>query len=717
MKKIELLSPAGNINSLKAAIEAGCDAVYLAGKVFGARSFAGNFTNEELKDAIYYAHLYGVKVYITVNTIVYEREVENFLDFIRYIYKIGVDAVIIQDIGMMDLIRKKFPNLEIHASTQMHIHNFSGAKFLQELGIKRVVMARETPLKVIEKIKKELDIEVETFVHGALCVSYSGQCLMSALIGNRSGNKGTCAQCCRKAYDLYDEQNNKLNADKYLLSTKDLCTLESVDKLIDLGVDSLKIEGRMKRPEYVYLVTKIYRKVIDNYYKIGKLNIDKSDVTELEKIFNRMFTKGFMFGEDNNNYVYQKRPNHKGILIGNVVSKINNDLKIKLLGDINLHDALRIIDSKEDKGIVINSMFKDGKKVISAKKGEVITIKYDKYVEKNADVLLTSDYNQLKNINEEIKARKRRVLINLYVEAYQGKNLIIKASDNKNEVIVKSNFLVEQAKNSPITKEVIIKQLSKVNSTVYDIHNIKINMDDNIFLNIKDINELRRSLIDKLNDVRTKTNEFIEKDYYIDLPFFKEERCTSVLINNENEYSKYNGKVDIIYTENKELLKYDNVILKLPRVVNNYYNYDKKVLVGEMGGLINYSDFDTDFSFNVVNSYSLAFLHSKGAKMVTLSYELNKLQIKNIIENYYKRYKKYPNTMVIVNSYPEVMICKYDLNKMYKISKSFLQDEYGNRYKIESYKDFMKIYNYKKVEYENPLELYDIGVNCLRTNV
>ncbi len=212
MEKIELLSPVGNMKCLEAAIEAGCDAVYLGGKMFGAREFAGNFSKEELKQAICYAHLYGVKVYLTVNTIIYEKEVDNFLDFVRYAHKNNIDAVIIQDLGMLDLLRKKFPNLEIHASTQMHIHNYEGALFAKKYGVKRVVMARETPLDVIKKIKDEIDIEVETFVHGALCISYSGQCLASTLIGPRSGNRGTCAQICRKKYDLYSN-NKKVNKD------------------------------------------------------------------------------------------------------------------------------------------------------------------------------------------------------------------------------------------------------------------------------------------------------------------------------------------------------------------------------------------------------------------------------------------------------------------------------------------------------------------------
>ena len=307
------------MDSLKAAVMAGCDAVYLGGVLFGARAFAGNFTNEEIVYAINYAHLYGVKVYVTINTIIYDSEVERFLDYVRFLHKNNVDAVIIQDIGMFDLLRKKFPNLELHASTQMNIHNYDGALLAKKLGFKRVVMARETPIDVIKKIKEEIDIEIEVFIHGALCVSYSGECLLSALVGKRSGNRGTCAQICRKKYDFYDDDKNKLNINNYLLSTKDLCTLKYIDKLIEIGVDSLKIEGRMKRSPYVYLVTKTYRKVIDNYYNTGKLKIDENDIIELKKMFNRNFTKGFMLNEDNNNFTYDKRPNNIGIEVCIVV--------------------------------------------------------------------------------------------------------------------------------------------------------------------------------------------------------------------------------------------------------------------------------------------------------------------------------------------------------------------------------------------------------------
>ena len=272
MKKPELLAPVGNKECLIAAIEAGCDAIYLSGIMFGARKFANNFNNQELKEAIDYAHKYKVKVYVTVNTLIYEDEVEEFIKYVDFLHKSNVDALIMQDIGMMDLVRKTYPNLKIHASTQMHIHNLEGTKFMEDLGLERVVLARETSLLEIKKIKENTNIQLEIFIHGALCMCYSGQCLMSSLIGGRSGNRGTCSQCCRLQYDLISD-NKKVNKNKYLLSTKDLNSIDNLYKLLELNIDSLKIEGRMKSPEYVYQVVKIYRMIIDNYYLNKKIEI------------------------------------------------------------------------------------------------------------------------------------------------------------------------------------------------------------------------------------------------------------------------------------------------------------------------------------------------------------------------------------------------------------------------------------------------------------
>lgn len=711
MKKVELLAPAGNMDSLKAAVMAGCDAVYLGGVLFGARAFAGNFTNEEIVDAINYVHLYGVKVYVTINTIIYDSEVERFLDYVRFLHKNNVDAVIIQDIGMFDLLRKKFPNLELHASTQMNIHNYDGALLAKKLGFKRVVMARETPIDVIKKIKEEIDIEIEVFIHGALCVSYSGECLLSALVGKRSGNRGTCAQICRKKYDFYDDDKNKLNTNNYLLSTKDLCTLKYIDKLIEIGVDSLKIEGRMKRSPYVYLVTKTYRKVIDNYYNTGKLKIDENDIIELKKMFNRNFTKGFMLNEDNNNFTYDKRPNNIGIEVGQVISKVKNDLKIKLTYDVSVHDGLRILDDKEDKGLVINKMFINNKSVLEAKKGDVITLKYDKYVEKNSKVLLTSSKKQLDSISEAIKNQERFIYIDLNFTAKENENLKLTITDGLNTVIEVLDKTPMRAINKETSFDVIKKQLSKLGNTVYKARSITLNLDDNLFINIKDINEIRRRAISKLNEKRLYKIDFVEKDYTIGVPDFPSIKQTAVLVNKENESLK--NKYDLIYTEDEKTKDEDSIIV-LPRITNEHPFIKNTVMIGDFGGLLKYDNFQTNVSFNVVNSYSVAFLHSLGAKLVTLSYELSLSQIKNMIEIYKKRYNKNPNTSLIINSYPECFVSKFNLNKKYNVKSGYLKDSYGNFLKVKTKGDIMVVYHFKKVNLYDIKEVFETGVNlCL----
>lgn len=711
MKKVELLAPAGNMDSLKAAVMAGCDAVYLGGVLFGARAFAGNFTNEEIVDAINYAHLYGVKVYVTINTIIYDSEVERFLDYVRFLHKNNVDAVIIQDIGMFDLLRKKFPNLELHASTQMNIHNYDGALLAKKLGFKRVVMARETPIDVIKKIKEEIDIEIEVFIHGALCVSYSGECLLSALVGKRSGNRGTCAQICRKKYDFYDDDKNKLNTNNYLLSTKDLCTLKYIDKLIEIGVDSLKIEGRMKRSPYVYLVTKTYRKVIDNYYNTGKLKIDENDIIELKKMFNRNFTKGFMLNEDNNNFTYDKRPNNIGIEVGQVISKVKNDLKIKLTYDVSVHDGLRILDDKEDKGLVINKMFINNKSVLEAKKGDIITLKYDKYVEKNSKVLLTSSKKQLDSISEAIKKQERFVYVDLSFTAKENENLKLTITDGLNTVTEVLDKTPMRAINKETSFNVIKKQLSKLGNTVYKARSITLNLDDNLFINIKDINEIRRRAISKLNEKRLYKIDFVEKDYTIGVPDFPSIKQTAVLVNKENESLK--DKYDLIYTEDEKTKDEDSIIV-LPRITNEHPFVKNTVMTGDFGGLLKYDNFQTNFSFNVVNSYSVAFLHSLGAKLVTLSYELSLSQIQNMIEIYKKRYNKNPNTSLIINSYPECFVSKFNLNKKYNVKSGYLKDSYGNFLKVKTKGDIMVVYHFKKVNLYDIKEVFETGVNlCL----
>lgn len=712
---IELLAPVGNMECLKAAINAGCDAVYLAGKSFGARSFAGNFSKEELEVAINTCHLYGVKVYITVNTIIYDVEVDRLMEYIDYIHKLGVDAVIMQDIGMIDLVRKTYPNLEIHASTQANIHNLEGVKLCEELGIKRVVLARETPIELVREIKNKTKTEIEIFVHGALCMSYSGECLMSALIGGRSGNRGTCAQICRQPYSL--EIDGKIvSNNEYLLSTKDLNALDNIGELIECGVNSLKIEGRMKRPEYVYLVTSIYRKAIDNYVKHKETKITESDIKDLKKLFNRYFTKGFLFNEDNDNFTNTFRPNHLGIEIGKVLDYKNGQVIIKLTDDLNINDGIRII-GKNDTGSIVTLMYKNNSRVNKAIKGDIISIPFKEIVEKDSIVLKTTDYNQIKEIEDKIKIDKKiKISGKCILKNREPIKLII--SDSKNVVEKHSDYIIESAKTMETTTDRIEEQLKKLGDTVYEFENLEIEKDSNIFVPVNALNELRREVINILNKLRMYKTEYKKKNYYISVDNFEKESNKNVLISTYEQYLNVKDNYDIIYVDNEYVFNRINdkkCVLKLPRINEYLKDYNTNLLVSDLGGVYKYDSVDTDFSLNVTNSYSVAFLHSLGVKKVTLSHELNYKQISNLIKTYEAKFNKHPNVEVIVDANIEAMVCKYNLLKKYKGDEGYLIDRFNNKYKLKSKNNLMYIYDYKRTKLEE--NYFDIGVNNIRINL
>lgn len=717
MKKTELLSPAGSMESLVAAIEGGCDAVYLSGTLYGARSYAANFNNEELKEAVQYAHSYGVKVYVTINILIYESEVKNFLKYIEYLQSISVDAVIVQDIGMMDLLHQKYPSLEIHASTQMHIHNLEGVKLLEQVGIARAVLARETPIKLIEKIKRNTNLELEIFVHGALCISYSGQCLMSSLIGGRSGNRGTCAQCCRQPYKLL--KNKKiLNKEDYLLSTKDLNTLEHLDQLLSIGVNSLKIEGRMKRPEYVYLVTRIYRKAIDSYYETGKVMIDYQELEELKKLFNRKFTKGFIFNEDNDKFTNSYRPNHLGIKLGNVIRSTDKLITIKLSANLNVQDGIRVLMPKEDFGLTVLKIYKNGKSVEQAKIGDIVDIATTKKVLPHSEVLKTSDYLQLKSIQNIIKEKRRKVLVDVDIAIKKGTNINLSITDGINDVRISSDYVVEESKNAAVTKETITTQLSRLGNTVFQINKLNIILDDNVFVPTKVLNDLRRDAISKLVQLRDYQLNITTGEYHRTVKNYENSQQKSILINSINQYENIkNENYDVIYMEEDlyNEIEDNRKVLKIPRVLEHHKDYEQKLLVGELGSVNKYRDIVTDFSLNIVNSYSVAFLHSLGVNKVTLSYELNNHQIEKIVKAYECRYNAHPNLEVIVSGRIEAMIMKYKLLSHYQLgNQALLEDKYKNKFTVEEKNNLTYIYHYENLKRDDYLSLYDIGINWLR---
>ena len=711
MNKVELLAPAGDFSCLKAAIEAGCDAVYIGGKLFGARAFSSNFTDDEIIKAINYAHLFGVKVYVTTNTLIYDKEVERFLEYISFLHKNNVDAVIIQDLGMLDLVRQTFPNLEVHASTQMHIHNLDGASFMEKLGVKRVVLARETSISKIKEIKEKTNIDIEIFIHGALCVSYSGQCLMSSLIGNRSGNRGTCAGSCRQSYSIVDENNNIILNNKYPLSMKDLCSLENLKTLLDIGVTSLKIEGRMKSSSYVYTVVKLYRLAIDSYYKNNNIYIDEKELYNLKKIFNREFTKGFLFDEENNKVINMKRPNHQGVEIGKVINYKNNVATIKLNDEININDGLRIV-GKKDIGVNVNNFYINSKLVKTAKKGDIITIKVNDKVEKDDKVLLTLDSKLNEEINNIISSNQRKVLVKAKFIAKEDKQITFELTDFINKVVVISENKVTKALNKPITKEEIKEKLNKIKDTVYKYESLDIEIDDNIFIPLNIINDLKRKAFEELNNKRLYKIPYKRCEYKRNVKSYPKEKLLNILILKDENMDSLKKKYDYIYSSNN----IDNTILLLPRVIDKYKeNYNKDVLVGDIGYFNKHKVCITDTSFNVVNSYTVAFLHSLGAERVTLSYELTKKQIEILINAYEERYKAHPNLELVVEGYEEVMISKFSLNKYFNNDKLYLKDRFNNLYKIKEKDNLMIIYNYKKRKDFN-LSYYDIGINSLRIN-
>ncbi len=709
MKKVELLSPAKDMETLKAAINAGADAIYVGTKLFSARALSQNFTNDEIVEAIKYCHTYGVKIYVALNTLIYENEINSFLKLVEFLHKNNVDAIILQDIGMMDLVRKIYPNLEIHASTQMHIHNLEGAKLLEKLGIKRVVLARETPINLIKKIKKNTNIELEVFVHGALCISYSGNCLMSSLIGKRSGNQGLCAQCCRQKY--YISSNNNFIENNYYLSTKDLNTINYIKDLIESGVTSLKIEGRMKRKEYVYQVTQLYRKIIDYYYQKKKIIINNKDILDLKKVYNREFTKGFIFNESNNHYINKFRPNHMGIEIGKIINVNTNYIEIMLSDNLNINDGIRIISKNDDIGFIVTKF--------KAIKKNIIRIYKKLNVKVGDKVVKTTDFNQIKEINININKTKK-IAVNGYL--FKDKDtLVFKIEDNLKNIVKISTKNYEIAANNGTDIKRIELQLRKTGNTFFEFKNLKINLPEKIYIKISELNDLRRKAISKLILKRQYNIPFKKEKYYINVPNFPVERKKGVLINSKQKYQKYKN-FDYYYVEDTSFSLYNfinkNVSLRLPRVIENLKNIDKPVLVNDLGSIYKYHNVCTDFSLNVVNSYSVAFLHSLNVKKVCLSYELNDNQIKELIDNYHKRYKKHPNLEIIVKSTPEVMISKFNLEKFLNIENknNYLVDKFNNKFKFKVKDNIMTIYFYKEITRNNIDNYYKIGINNLRIN-
>ncbi len=480
----EILAPCGNMNSLKAAIAAGADACYLAGNSFGARAYADNFSDKELLEAIELAHLHDVKVYLTCNTLIKNSELLGVFKMLEPLAYAGLDAVLVQDYGVMRLVREYLPELPIHTSTQMNILTPEGARLAKERGASRVVAAREMTIPELARIKKEADIEVEAFVHGAMCLCYSGRCLMSSMIGGRSGNRGRCAQPCRQKYN-----------GEYLLSMRDLCTLEYIPQLIEAGVDSLKIEGRMKNEYYTAATVEAYRILVDEYMN-GSFTEEKVKKYEdrLLDIFNRGgFSSGYMLRNRDEEVwdealIDSSMPGRRGVKVGEVSKIIDGQVSFKALKDISSGDDL-LVDA--DVAILLTSNK-------SVKTGEFVTLNAPetKRISKGMNIYRTRCSSLLKEIDGLI-SRDNRIPINGYVRAVTGKRLKITFSYDDISVTVKGDVVAE-ASNRPVDRDTISNKVSQLGNTDFVMGNLDVETDGKSFVRIGDLSELRREAVEEL---------------------------------------------------------------------------------------------------------------------------------------------------------------------------------------------------------------------------
>lgn len=679
MKKLELLSPAGDMEKLKAALIGGADAVYLAGKNFGARKSAGNFTNEEMIEAIHFAHLRDRKVFVTVNILFYDDELSEVYKYIQFLNNADVDGILVQDIGLIDFSQSNFKDLEIHASTQMGIHSSYGARWAKTMGFDRIVMARESTLDQVKEASKIIDTEI--FIHGAHCISYSGQCLMSSLIGGRSGNRGECAQPCRKTYQLIDANGNvnKSIDGEYLLSPKDMFTLDHIEEIKNSGAMSLKIEGRMKNKYYAYATAHEYRQRLLNEV------ITYSSAV----IFNREYTPGRLFKMNDDEFMNSRSPENHGVVIGKIVSHRDKIVTIDADRELSKGDELKIFRGSKSVGGRIES-------VVSK---TVYRINSKMEFKKDEIIHLTYDTEMVKRIDEELNNEKRVIPldINVIITKTDGMAVTMKCQGIK--IRVEKLEGVESAKSSGLTKEAVEKQLDKLGDTVYYLNRFSADIQDNIFVKKSDLNSLRREAIELMD---AKRNERYENKKVDDLEIVIPEENDSndppqlsIEVSNMEQLKTVDLDIfNIIYYADFESLKeayeyHKEIIPVLPEVSKDHEILEIETLLNQLEGVEtimvrtigqfeyfreNYK-IETDFSFNITNQASANALMKSGVERVTLSEELSKDQLSDISRH------SGVDTAMTIYGYQRAMITDYciyrSINQCHHctLTGSYLRDQ------------------------------------------
>ena len=691
MKKIELLAPAGGFEALKAAVENGSDAVYLGGKLFNARASAANFDLDELKKAITYAHEREVKVYVTVNILVGDSEFPELAQYLYEIYSLGADAVIVQDLGVADFIRHVLPEMEIHASTQMTQNNSFGLRQLEKIGFSRVVLARETSAAEIAKIIQKTKLEVEVFVHGALCISYSGQCLMSSYIGARSGNRGRCAQPCRLPYQLINGKGKDLlegtKTGDHLLSPRDLNLVENLAELKRIGVTSLKIEGRMKRPEYVATVVRVYRKALDCLELDGRaeVELDDQDKYDLTQVFNRDFTTGYLKGYQGKEMMSFSRPNNRGTKLGRIVEVRNNRMILKLENELNLGDGIEIWTGRGREGLTVAKIFTlDNKAVNGALIGESVSLDYSGYARVADRVFKTHDAQLIEKARlsyqegKEIRKRPLRMKISGNI----GEKLLLQAWEGDKRFKVYSLTEAQKAVKRPLEYEYLLKQLGRLGNTPLFLEDLQVELQGSIIIPVSELNEMRRDVVEKIlaaiklkPSVDEQTYEERLKNWnrqkYFDKSKpgkIKEKKLTVAIRELETIEPLIRAGADRIILGGESWKAHNPITLsklqaslklcrdkgvellwRLPRVINESQSYKLKeelteisswqsrpaVITGNLTGIeiIKAIDpswaWETDHFLHIYNNATLSWVLGAGARRVSLSTELNNEQLYN----------------------------------------------------------------------------------------
>jgi putative protease len=527
--KMELLAPAGDYDALRAAVVAGADAVYLGGRLFNARQSATNFDRDGLQAAVDLLHLHQKKLYVTVNTLINDSEMGQALDYLGELYNLGVDAVIVQDLGLIGLARQYLRDLELHASTQMTVHNSEGALFLKRLGVKRVVLARELTREEVERIVTTTRMEIEVFVHGALCVCYSGQCLFSSMVGGRSGNRGRCAQPCRMEYRWLQNGQNRPTKGAYLLSPKDLELVTLIPELDRAGVTSLKIEGRMKRPEYVHTVVSVYRRALERYYEApDQFQVGPKLLNELEEAFNRGFSTGYFGNNRNAALMNWKRPNNRGVLLGRVrtVDPHTGKVGLKLEADLEVDDQVEVWVSQGGRGTTaIKEMWQQGRLVTTADAGSEVEFVVGANIDslklssqscarrsRGQDVRIYPGDRVFKIFSNRLFQQTRQALernnpilqlgCTVTVRGREGKPLKVNYRDQfGNAVTVTSLAKVEAARQKTLTTELLQDHLGRLGNTFYYLKELHNELPPGLMVPLGELNRVRRNAIEQLQQL------------------------------------------------------------------------------------------------------------------------------------------------------------------------------------------------------------------------